>query len=61
MSRRRKKKQADKALQDELRRLHFESGGSPQEWRGLSAAHKNKRDKRQNRRTRRTQAVEEQS
>jgi len=41
------------------RRRHFENGGSLSEWRGVSSAHKNRKDKRKNRRTRDEEAIKE--
>jgi hypothetical protein len=59
-----KKKKANKAkiisaIKAEIRKAHFESGGSAKEWRGISAIHKNKKNKRQDRNTSIKKAVNE--
>ncbi len=60
---RRKKKKIDllTAIRGELRALHFKAGGTPSNWRGLAAVHKNKRNKRKNRRVQEQQAIAEQN
>lgn len=60
MSKKKNKKKKDtKGIRGELRRKHFEDGGSLAEWRGTSAVHKNRKDKRNDRRTRQRKAIKD--
>lgn len=53
------KKKLIKDLKAVARELHFESGGSPSEWRGSHSVHKNKSDKRQDRSTKIKKAIKD--
>ncbi len=54
-----KKNKLVKSIKGEIRKIHFESGGSPQNWRGLSATHKTSDEKRNNRKTKKTNAIDD--
>lgn len=45
------RKDPSAAVRGELRKAHFESGGSLREWRGTHVIHKSKRDKRKGNRS----------
>lgn len=52
-------RQSTAGSRGEIRKDHFNSGGSLAEWRGTSSVHKNRKDKRSNRTTKKNKAIQE--
>lgn len=62
MSRKNKKKKEQRSslavkIKGDMRDIHFASGGTPRQWRGSSATHKDKRLKRQDRSTVKNESI----